>query len=144
MITRQVWPVILSLSLLLLASCTQLTPRDIALEDPAHQQQLRALQTHTFAVDDRIRMLRAVITTLQDLDFVIDRADSRLGFISATKLDRYSLEISVLVDHVESERMLVRASLPLQSQALNLFGTRSSDDRYYQAFFTSLEKNLFP
>ena len=144
MTTRAVWTVILPLSLLLLASCTQLTPRDIALEDPARQQQLRTLQTHTFAVDDRIRMLRAIITTLQDLDFVIDRADSRLGFISATKLDRYSLKISVLVDRAEPDRMLVRASLPLQSRDLDLFGTRSTDDHYYQAFFASLEKNLFP
>jgi hypothetical protein len=144
MITRAVRPAILSLALLLLASCTQLTPRDIALEDPARQQQLRTLQTHAFAVDDRIKMLRAVITTLQDLDFVINRADSRLGFISATKLDRYSLEISVLVDHAEPERMLVRVSLPLQSKDLNLFGTRSTDDNYYQAFFASLQKNLFP
>lgn len=141
---RTVWPSILSLSLLLLASCTQLSPRDIALEDPASQQQLRVLQTHTFAVDNRVKMLRAVIMTLQDLDFVIDRADSQLGFISATKLDGYSLEVSVLVENVEPDRMRVRASLVSPTMGYNLFGKKGIDDNSYQSFFASLEKNLFP
>jgi hypothetical protein len=144
MTKQTVWPGILSLSLLLLASCTQLSPRDIVLEDPASQQQLRTLQTHTFTVDNRVRMLRAVITTLQDLDFVIDRADSQLGFISATKLDGYSLEVSILVENAEPDRVRVRASLDSPTIGYNLFGRKAIDDHSYQVFFASLEKNLFP
>jgi len=121
-------------SLALLAACTQLSPRDIVFEDAARQQQLRNLQTHSFAVTDRIKTMRAVIVTLQDLDFVIDQADSRLGFISATKLNGYRLNISVLVDDASPGQMLVRASFSAVLQNVQ--------DASYQEFFASLQKNI--
>jgi len=121
-------------SLALLAACTQLSPRDIVFEDAARQQQLRNLQTHSFAATDRIKTMRAVIVTLQDLDFVIDQADSRLGFISATKLNGYRLNISVLVDDTSPGQMLVRASFSAVLQKVQ--------DTSYQEFFASLQKNI--
>jgi hypothetical protein len=121
-------------ALALLAACTQLTPHEIVFEDAARQQQLRTIQTHSFAVTDRIKTMRAVIVTLQDLDFVIDQADSRLGFISATKLNGYHLDISVLVDDTSPDQMLVRAGFAA--------GLQQVEDASYQEFFASLQKNL--
>ena len=71
------------MALTLLVACTPLTPREAIFEDAARQQQLRSIQTHSFAAEDRIKTLRAVIVTLQDLDFDRDRGlysiPSRLG-----------------------------------------------------------------
>ena len=124
------------MALTLLVACTPLTPREAIFEDAARQQQLRSIQTHSFAAEDRIKTLRAVIVTLQDLDFVINQADSRLGFVSATKLNGYRLDISVLTDDSSHGRMLVRASFAA--------GLQPVKDDSYQEFFTSLQKNLFP
>jgi hypothetical protein len=118
----------------LLAACTQLSPQDIVFEDAARQQQLRNIQTHTFPVSDRIKTLRAIIVTLQDLNFVIDQADSRLGFISATKLNGYRLNISVLVDDTDVDGMMVRAGFSAALQPVH--------DDSYREFFASLQKNL--
>jgi hypothetical protein len=42
-------------------------------------------------------MLRTVIATMQDLSFVIDKADAGLGTVSGTKLDGYQLRMTVTV-----------------------------------------------
>lgn len=123
-------------SLALLTACTQLTPHEIVFEDATRQQQLRTIQTHSFAMDDRIKTMRAVIVTLQDLEFVINQADSLLGFISATRLSGYHLDISVLVDDSDPGRMLVRTSFAA--------GLQPVQDTSYQEFFASLQKNLTP
>ncbi len=123
-------------ALVLLSACTELSPREIVFEDAARQQQLRTIQTHSFSVTNRIKTMRAVIVTLQDLDFVIDQADSQLGFISATKLNGYHLDASVLVDDTTPDRLLVRVSFAA--------GLQPIQDDSYQEFFTSLQKNLIP
>ena len=48
---------------------------------------LRAVQTRAFDTTDMNLTVRTVIATLQDLGFVIDKADERLGAVSGTKLD---------------------------------------------------------
>jgi hypothetical protein len=76
-----------------------------------------------------------VIATLQDLGFVIDRADATLGSVSATKLDSNLLKITVSV-RPRANQMLVRANAQY-----NL--TPVEDPKPYQDFFTSLSKSLF-
>ena len=58
---------------------------------------LRSIQTRAFDTTDKIATLRTVMATLQDLGFVIDNADVVIGTVSATKLDRYRLVMTVTV-----------------------------------------------
>lgn len=134
---RRIFPAgaLLLLAALLLCSCTTAAPKEVVFEAGERQQQLREMQTRQFDLADRIATMRTVILTLQDLGFVINQADSQLGFISATKLNGYSLHISVMVAVAPPDRMAVRASL----QA----GAAPIEEESYQIFFASLATNLF-
>jgi hypothetical protein len=119
----------------LLASCQVPSLREVIFEDKMTQLQIRSIRSRTFELSDRIKAMRAVITTLQDLDFVIDQADSRLGIITATKLQIYHLHNTVKVDDRSSGRILVRIQLSA--------GINPGVEAVYQEFFVSLEKNFF-
>jgi len=119
----------------LLASCQAPPLREIVFEDQMTQLQTRSIQSRTFDMTDQIKAMRAVITTLQDLDFVINQADSRLGVITATKLQTYHLYITVKVDELKSGRTRVRVQLRA--------GINPLVEAVYQEFFKSLEKNFF-
>lgn len=125
---------------LLLAACQPVAPREIVFEDAAAQQQLRAMQSVTFAVEDRVALLRCVIVTLQDLDFVINQADSNLGYISASKLNGYNLHVSVMADEVKSGQVPIRVRFELVTHLA--IGGEYQNPETYQAFFASLQKNL--
>jgi hypothetical protein len=83
-----------------------------------------------------IRRTRAIISTLQDLGFVIDRADYTLGVVSATKLNVYQLKMTVSTRPRGKEQTLVRANAQFNIQPVE-------DPKPYQDFFASLEKSLF-
>jgi hypothetical protein len=100
------------------------------------QLQKRSYQSRTFETADKEKVLRAAISTLQDLGFVIDRADSTLGSISGTKLDGHQIKITVSVRPRGNDRMLVRANAQFNI-------TPIEDPKQYQNFFVSLEKSLF-
>jgi hypothetical protein len=76
------------------------------------------------------------MATLQDLGFVINDADATLGTVSATKLDYYSLRMTVTVRPRGETQMLVRANAQYNV-------TPVTDPEPYQQFFTSLEKAMF-
>ena len=81
-------------------------------------------------------MLRTAIATLQDLGFIIDKADADLGTISATKLDRYNLRMTVTVRPRGESQLVVRANAQYNIQAVE-------DPQPYQDFFNSLSKAMF-
>ena len=81
-------------------------------------------------------MLRTVIATLQDLSFVIDKADATLGSVSATKLDGYQLRMTVTVRRKSESRLLVRANVQYNI-------TPVEDPVPYQQFFAALQKSVF-
>jgi hypothetical protein len=97
---------------------------------------LRSIQTRAFETTDREKTLRAVISTLQDLGFVVDKADAKLGLVSATKLDSYALRITVTVRSRGNTHMLVRANAQYEV-------TPVVDPEPYQHFFTALQKAMF-
>jgi hypothetical protein len=112
------------------------TTQQRLLESDASQVKLRSIQTRAFDTTDKEKMLRTIIATLQDLGFVIDKADLDLGTVSATKLNRYALRMTVTVRPRGKKQLLVRANAQ--------FGvTPVYDPLPYQNFFTSLEKALF-
>ena len=117
-----------------LAGCDVNPPRPIL--EGGSQVELRSIQTRRFETDDRVQTLRTVIATLQDLGFVIDKADETLGAVSATKLDGYELRMTVTVRPRPPESLLVRASAQYQMAPVENPAT-------YQDFFTALEKSMF-
>jgi hypothetical protein len=100
------------------------------------QLQKRSYQSRIFETADKEKVLRAVISTLQDLGFVIDRADLMLGTVSGTKQDRHQIRITVSVRSKGTDRMLVRANAQFNVSPIE-------DPKQYQDFFSSLEKSLF-
>ena len=135
---------LMALAAALLASCAaEPSVREIIFDDQMTQLQTRSIQTRTFELTDRIKAMRAVIATLQDLDFVIDRADSRLGIITATKLKGYHLHITAKVDDRRSGPILVRVNLTVSIVNIASPTLTSIGSEVYQEFFTSLGKNVF-
>ena len=107
-----------------------------ALDVGSNQVQLRQIQSRAFDTTDKAKTLRTVIAVLQDLGFVIDKADLELGSITATKLDGYALRMSVTVRPRNAKQLLVRANAQYQEAAV-------TDPAPYQAFFSSLSKSMF-
>lgn len=100
------------------------------------QTQLRSIQTRAFDTADQTMMLRAVIATLQDLGFVIDKVDSDLGTITGTKLAGYRIRMTVTVRPRGETQLLVRANAQYNQEPIE-------DPLPYQDFFVALEKALF-
>lgn len=125
---------LLSVSLSLVACQTD--SRQQVLQTSASQVQLRSFQTRAFDTKDSTKTLRTVIATLQDLGFVIDKADATLGTVSATKLDGYSLRMSVSVRPRGEKQLMVRANAQFNIQAVE-------EPKPYQQFFEALEKAMF-
>lgn len=121
--------------LLGVTACQTDSRQQIMLTDKS-QVALRAVQTRAFDTADQNVTLRTVIATLQDLGFVVDKADHHLGTISATKLDGFVMRMTVTVRKRNNKQTAVRASAQY-----NLVGV--SDDKPYQQFFSALEKAMF-
>ena len=118
----------------LLAACQ--TPEQALLDSGQSQVQLRSIQTRSFDTTDKEKTLRTVIATMQDLNFVIDKADLTLGTVTATKLDRYMLRMTVSVRPRGKTQLLVRANAN--------FGLKPvTEPEPYQKFFASLGKAMF-
>ena len=120
---------------LMLAAC-QTDSRQQILHTDRSQVELRAVQTRAFDTTDRNLTVRNVIATLQDLGFVIDKADEVLGTVSGTKLQGYTMRITVTVRPRGATQMAVRANAQYNVVAV-------SDAAPYQQFFAALEKAMF-
>jgi hypothetical protein len=115
----------------------------LAVFDTGGQQlQLRTYQTRAFDTTDREKTLRAVIATMQDFGFVIDKADATLGSISGTKLAGYEMRMTATVRPRGETQQLVRASAQFKPAA-TATARPVEDPTAYRDFFASLEKSLF-
>ncbi len=120
---------------LMLAGC-QTDSRQQILATTKSQVELRSFQTRAFDTTDKEKTLRTVMATLQDLSFVLDKADAVLGTVSGTKLDGYQLRITVTVRPRGETQMLVRANAQYNITAVE-------DPEPYQQFFVALERAMF-
>ena len=118
-----------------LVSCQEDSKRQVLLIDKT-QVELRAVQTRAFETTDRNRTIRTVIATLQDLGFVIDKADETLGAVSGTKLSGYAMRMTVTILPRGQKQTAVRASAQYNLVAV-------TDAEPYQQFFAALEKAMF-
>ncbi len=119
----------------LLVGCASTTDRVLDTGDET-QLQKRSYQSRIFDTSDKEKVLRATISTLQDLGFVIDRADLTLGMVSGTKYEKFQIKITVSVRPKGNDRILVRANAQAGLNPIE-------DPKQYQDFFASLEKSLF-
>ena len=120
----------------LLSGCVSTGYDGVLDTDNSQQLALRQMQTRYFDTADKLKTLENVMATLQDLGFVIDKASSELGSVSATKLSGYVVKMTVSVVPRGTDRMMVRANAQL--------GSRPVEDPYtYQQFFEALAKSMF-
>lgn len=120
------------------------TTQDHLLDMNTSQVQLRSIQSRAFDTTDKEKTMRAIIATLQDLGFMLDRADYTLGVVTASKaradsvqMQAYaSLRITVTVRPRGEKQLLVRASAEYLRSPV-------TDAKPYQNFFNSLEKAMF-
>ncbi|MCG8548580.1 MAG: hypothetical protein MJE12_30625 [Alphaproteobacteria bacterium] len=126
---------------LALAGC-QTDSREQLLKTGKSQVELRSFQSRSFDTSNKKQALRTVIATLQDLSFVVDKADAVLGSVTASKLDHttarlpYQLRMTVTVRPRGVTQMIVRANATYNV-------TPVEDPEPYQQFFTALSKSFF-
>ena len=93
-----------------------------------------------FAATAASRTMRAVISGLQDLGFIIERANEPLGLITAARFaepNYYDVAaVTVTVRSAGSERTTVRANAVFNNEPI-------TDPQVYQNFFATLERSLF-
>ena len=121
------------LGLLLLAGCAT-TPADVT--GPGTQLETRQIQTREYDTLNKRDTLRSIIATLQDLGFVIDKADHELATISATKLQNYQIRMTITVRERDGGRLAVRANARFNEKPIE-------DALAYQDFFAVLDKAMF-
>lgn len=131
---KQRFTTALLFAVVFLASCAPSYHQILATKES--QVKLRAIQTRVFDATDTDKMLRTVISTLQDLGFVVDKADHVLGAVSGTKLDQYILRMTVSVRPRGDTQLLVRANAQYNITAVE-------NPEPYQQFFDALSKAMF-
>jgi len=101
---------------------------------------IRNLQTRTFDVADRHTAMRGVIAALQDLGFIIERANEPLGLVTGARFAEPNyydvVGITVTVRSLNEEQTTIRANAIFNNQPI-------TDPEVYRNFFATLERSLF-
>ncbi len=124
-----------------LAGCASPPEEPVNLLAPTEEQmKIRNLQTRTFDVSDRRVAIRGVIQALQDLGFIIERANEPLGMVTGARFaePRYFdvIGITVTVRPVGDSQMTVRANAIFNNEPI-------TDPEVYRNFFATLERSFF-
>jgi len=123
------------------AGCTTAPPStENLLNLTEEQMKLRTLQTRTVDVQDRRQAIRGVIAALQDLGFIIERANEPLGLVTAARFaePRYYdvVGVTVTVREVGERQVKVRANAIFNNAPI-------TEPKVYQNFFASLNRSMF-
>jgi len=104
------------------------------------QLKIRNVQTRTFDIKDRQVAIRGVIAALQDLGFIIERANESLGLVTAARFAEPNfydvVGVTVTVRPEAEGRMTIRANAIYNNKPIE-------DPKVYQNFFATLERSLF-
>ena len=137
---RAVWGIIVIAGVMLLHGCTAPEPQQDLLAPTEAQMKIRSVQTRSFDVKDRQLAMRGVIAALQDLGFIIERANEPLGLVTAARFAEPNyydvLGVTVTVRQEQEGRMMVRANAIYNNKPIE-------DPKVYQNFFATLERSLF-
>lgn len=131
---------VLGVSLIaIITGCTQLNDRFFGNrpgESDQSQLAKRSYQSRLFATNSD-KVLRNVVATLQDQDFVIERADKGMSLVTATKASGMSMtKMTVTVRVKDKDQTIVRANAVKNNQQIE-------DPKFYQVFFNALSQSLF-
>ncbi len=137
---RALWGVFVGTTAIFLQACVAPEPAPELLAPTEAQMKIRSAQTRTFDVKDRMVAMRAVIAALQDLGFIIERANEALGLVTAARFAEPNyydvLGVTVTVRPQPDDRMMIRANAIYNNKPIE-------DAKVYQNFFATLERSLF-
>jgi len=137
---RDIWKMLIVAGVLQAQGCVAPRASQDLLAPTEAQMKLRSFQTRTFDIADRKVAMRGVMAALQDLGFIIERANEPLGLVTAARFaepNSYSVVgITVTVRPQADGRMMVRANAIFNN-------TPIEDPKVYQNFFATLERSLF-
>ena len=137
---RGIWGIILIAGALLVQGCAAPQPSQDLLAPTEAQMKIRSVQTRTFDVKDRQLAMRGVIAVLQDLGFIIERANEALGLVTAARFAEPNyydvVSVTVTVRPQAEGRMMIRANAIYNNKPIE-------DPKVYQNFFATLERSLF-
>ncbi|MFZ1746041.1 MAG: hypothetical protein WBO24_07470 [Nitrospirales bacterium] len=138
--TQAVWLTLLLTGGLLLQACAPPQPGPDLLAPTAAQMKLRSYQSRSFEVTNPSLAMRGVVAALQDLGFIIERANEPMGLVTAARFaePNYTdvLGITVTVRPQTEGHMMIRANAIYNNKPIE-------DPKVYQNFFATLERSLF-
>jgi hypothetical protein len=125
---------------LLLNGCAMPQPSQDLFVPTDAQMKIRSAQTRTFEVKDRVVAMRGVIAALQDLGFIIERANEPLGLVTAARFAEPNyydvVGVTVTVRPQTDSQTMIRANAIYNNKPIE-------DPKVYQNFFAALERSLF-
>ena len=101
------------------------------------QMKIRSYQTRVFDLSDQQKALRAVVSALMDLGFIVERVNVPMGLVTAAKFGSSGfIEATVMIKPKGDNQIEIRANA--------IFNTKPIEDpKAYQDFFATLQKSLF-
>jgi hypothetical protein len=120
--------------------CAAPQPSPDLLAPTEAQLKIRSVQTRSFDIKERQVAMRGVIAALQDLGFIIERANESLGLVTAARFAEPNfydvVGVTVTVRPEAEGRMMIRANAIYNNKPID-------DPKVYQNFFATLERALF-
>lgn len=139
--TGLTYVLVIGLVTLGMSGCASTPKEPVNLLAPTEEQmKIRNMQTRSFDVTDRRVAMRGVISALQDLGFIIERANEPLGLITAAKFAEQNyydvVGVTVTVRPLNESQISIRTNAIYNNQPI-------TDPEVYRNFFTTLERALF-
>jgi hypothetical protein len=137
---QAIFGIIVIMGVLALHGCAAPQPKPDLLAPTDAQMKIRSVQTRAFEVKDRQMAIRGVIAVLQDLGFIVERANEPLGLVTAARFAEPNfydvVSVTVTVRPEAEGRMMIRANAIYNNKPID-------DPKVYQNFFAALERSLF-
>lgn len=117
---------------ILLSGCASINSG--ALDAKTSQVAVRNYQSRSFDTSDKLNVMNNIVATMQDLGFIIEKADKDLGTISGFSFtNQTTMTVSV---REKGKSMLVRVNASRGTYAI-------TEPQAYQNFFNALSQSLF-
>jgi len=124
--------ILICFGVFLFAACA--TTNQAALDSNTSQVATRNYQTRSFDTTDKINVMNNIVATMQDLGFVIEKADKDVGTISGFSFtNQTTMTVSV---REKGQSILVRVNASKGTKAIK-------EPQAYQNFFNALSQSLF-
>ena len=110
------------------------TMRDNVLGTPHTQVQMRNYQSRSFDTSNKTMVMQALLSTMQDLGFMIEKTDEKLGLVTGTSFSNGSKVTATVL--TQGKKTILRLNAQSGYSAI-------TNPITYQNFFNSLEQSLF-